>query len=213
MKERRCLWASHGERRARLAFGISLLWVQVECHSGEKTPPILGTAARGQNLRCPLKWKRWVSAQRAQWRCGPRLRGGAAKHSCVTQTCAGDGFFFWKGGLKKRLTEIHPMKVLICWCERSSVWPLLPWLLGNMSLSSSRVSENSTEELLQDRALSIGSPPPPPFIQVLRCLSSFAFSSQWNFQTCNSRGLLFQTDRAQNMERGLQNVYSFLDHH
>lgn len=60
----------------------------------------------------PPKWKRWVSAQRAQWRCGPRLSGRAAKHSCVTQTCAGDGFLerFLKTTDHTSVTEIYPTK-------------------------------------------------------------------------------------------------------
>lgn len=92
-------------------------------------------------------------------------------------------------------------------------------LLGNMSQGSCRVSESScrTEHF----------PLVPGFLAALRqqdadsSFPSVAFSSWWNFQTCNLRGLLFlsvccrqtgRSMRAPNMEQGLQKGYSFLAH-
>lgn len=86
---------SLGER-SPFGFGISLLWIKVECHSGEKTPPILGMVARGQNHRCPRngrggflhKKRSDTSAHVPEEELQNMPTSG--EHSCVTQTCAGD---------------------------------------------------------------------------------------------------------------------------
>lgn len=80
-----------------LGFGISLLWIEAECHSGEKAPPILAAVARAPNRHSQNGRGGFLHKERSD-AAAHVLEGElenmatSGEHSCVTQTCACDVF-------------------------------------------------------------------------------------------------------------------------
>lgn len=137
-------------------FDICLLWIEVECHSREKTPPIMGsrTTAAPEKEEVGFCTKSTVTLLPTSQRDSCKTCQPLVNIPEPLKTCAGDGFL---EGWAKNAQTYEPNTKLIPWRAHVLVLtliclPLLPWLLGNMSLSSYRDSESSTEELLPGRA-------------------------------------------------------------